>query len=159
MLSLDVQSLDGSRRLAAAVARLVRPGDVVVLAGEMGAGKTAFARAFGEAFGVDEPVTSPTFTLVHTYRGGRLPMHHADLYRLDTVNEVADLGLDDIVGDDGVLLVEWGDVASEVLGPHLELRLLRVADAPDDWRTIEIRDVGGRWSTRWNDLSAAVSTC
>lgn len=159
MLSIDVRSLDGSGRVAAALAGLVRAGDVVVLAGEMGAGKTAFTRAFGVAFGVDEPVTSPTFTLVHTYGGGRLPMHHADLYRLDTVNEVADLGLDEIVGDDGVLLVEWGDVASDVLGAHLEVRLLRVADAPDDWRTIEIRDVGGRWATRWDRLSAAVNQC
>lgn len=159
MLSIDVQSLDGSGRVAAALAGLVRAGDVVVLAGEMGAGKTAFARAFGSAFGVDEPVTSPTFTLVHTYGGGPMPMHHADLYRLDTVNEVADLGLDEIVGDDGVLLVEWGDVASDVLGPHLEVRLLRVVDAPDDHRTIEIRDVGGRWTSRWDRLASAVASC
>ena len=82
MLELLARSLVDTHAVAGALAALVRPGDVVVLAGEMGAGKTAFAQAFAAALGVTEPVTSPTYTLVHTYDTGRVPVHHADLYRL-----------------------------------------------------------------------------
>ena len=81
---------------------LSRPGDIIVLSGEMGAGKTAFAQGFGRALGVVEPITSPTYTLVHSYDVpksgplGRVTLHHADLYRLDRTAEVADLALDEL---------------------------------------------------------------
>ncbi|MEY4248174.1 MAG: hypothetical protein RIS69_1721 [Actinomycetota bacterium] len=116
MISLLVQSIADTHGVAAAIAQLSRTSDIIVLAGEMGAGKTAFAQGFGAALGVDEPITSPTFTLVHTYDTGRVTLHHADLYRLDKMSEVSDLALHEMVDGDGVMLVEWGDVASELLG-------------------------------------------
>jgi tRNA threonylcarbamoyladenosine biosynthesis protein TsaE len=80
MLLLRSDSVATTQAIAGALARLARVGDVIVLAGEMGAGKTAFAQGFGRALGVTEPITSPTFTLVHSYRGdGKLTVHHADL--------------------------------------------------------------------------------
>ena len=128
MLALRSTSLDDTRAIAAVVAGLAQRGDVIVLAGEMGAGKTAFAQGFGAALGVTEPITSPTFTLVHEYHVGKLTLLHADLYRLSTQHEVADLALAELVEADGVLLVEWGDVVASMFGDHLLVRLEQVDD-------------------------------
>jgi tRNA threonylcarbamoyladenosine biosynthesis protein TsaE len=147
--------LDDTHAMAAAIAALVKAGDVIVLAGDMGAGKTAFAQGFGRALGVTEPITSPTFTVVHTYDTGRIVMHHADLYRLDRRSEVEDLGLDEMIDGRGVLLVEWGDVVADSFGDHLEVLLERVDDS-DEARRITIRSIGRRWDTRWSKLEATV---
>lgn len=156
MLDLLVRSLADTHAVAGALAGVIRRGDIVVLGGEMGAGKTAFAQGFANALGVSEPVTSPTFTLVHSYTSGRMPMHHADIYRLATIHEVDDLGLSELVDESGVLLVEWGDVASPVFGAHLEV-VLTAIDDDEDARHIALRDVGGRWATRWNQLVQTLS--
>lgn len=148
-------SLDGTHRVAAAIAKLARVGDVIVLSGDMGAGKTAFAQGFGRALGVTEPITSPTFTVVHSYDTGRVLVHHADLYRLDRTSEIDDLALAELTEDEGILLVEWGDVAADRLGPHLAVALEAVDD--DDSRRITISSVGTSWNTRWSKLEAALS--
>lgn len=152
MLTLRSTSLADTRAIAAAIAGLAQRGDVIVLAGEMGAGKTAFAQGFGAALGVTEPITSPTFNLVHEYRvDRRLTLLHADLYRLGTQHEVADLALAELVEADGVLLVEWGDVVLSMLGEHLLVRLAAVDDA-DEARLVEISASGRAWATRWERL-------
>ena len=155
VITRTVTSLDGTHRVAAAIASLVRVGDVIVLAGEMGAGKTAFAQGFARSIGVTEPVTSPTFTVVHTYDTGRLVVHHADLYRLDRTSEIDDLALLETSEADGVLLVEWGDVAAEQLGPRLEVTL-RPCDDGDDCRHITIQAIGSTWDSRWSRLNEAL---
>lgn len=157
MISLLVQSIADTHGVAAAIAQLSRTGDIIVLAGEMGAGKTAFAQGFGAALGVDEPITSPTFTLVHTYDTGRVTLHHADLYRLDKMSEVSDLALHEMVDGDGVMLVEWGDVASELLGDHLEVFLRHNTDRADDERSIVIHSVGAQWASRLERLKTALT--
>jgi tRNA threonylcarbamoyladenosine biosynthesis protein TsaE len=155
MFSLYLPSLSETHAVAAAVAALVAPGDVIVLAGEMGAGKTAFAQGFAQAVGVDEPVTSPTFTLVHTYHTPRYHLHHADLYRLDRLSEVEDLGLGELVADDGVLLVEWGDVVESLWREHLTVTLIPVDD-DERARRVEVRASGSRWASRWERLLEAL---
>ena len=157
MISLLVQSIADTRGVAAAIAQLSRTSDIIVLAGEMGAGKTAFAQGFGAALGVDEPITSPTFTLVHTYDTGRVTLHHADLYRLDKMSEVSDLALHEMVDGDGVMLVEWGDVASELLGDHLEVFLRHNTDHSDDERSIVIHSVGTQWASRLERLKSSLT--
>src|SRR6185369_16652040 len=122
MLHLRATSLYDTRAIAGALAALARPGDLLVLAGEMGAGKTAFAQGFARALGIDEPVTSPTYTLVHSYAGGDVTLHHADLYRLDHTTEVSDLALDELL-ETGIVLVEWGDAVD--LGRRLQVTLQR----------------------------------
>jgi tRNA threonylcarbamoyladenosine biosynthesis protein TsaE len=153
-LTASTSGPEATRRLAAAVAELARPGDVVLLAGDLGAGKTAFAQGFGAALGVDEPITSPTFTLVNRYEG-RLPLHHLDVYRLDRLEEVSDLGLEEFLDEEGVVLIEWGDRITPVLpADFLEVRIT-LGDGDDD-RVLEFTAVGTRWSARRRALGAAL---
>ncbi len=153
-LTASTSGPEATRRLAAAVAELARPGDVVLLAGDLGAGKTAFAQGFGAALGVDEPITSPTFTLVNRYEG-RLPLHHLDVYRLDRLEEVSDLGLEEFLDEEGVVLIEWGDRITPVLpADFLEVRIT-LGDGDDD-RVLEFTAVGTRWSARRRSLGAAL---
>ena len=108
-------SEDETAAVASELAATVTAGDVILLSGNLGAGKTAFVRGLAAGLGIDpEEVSSPTFTLVHEYRGGRLTLYHADLYRLETV-ATEDLGLEEMGVADGVLAIEWPDRLSHPL--------------------------------------------
>ena len=157
MISLHCRSIADTHAVASSLAQLARTGDVLILSGDMGSGKTAFAQGFADALGVDEPVTSPTFNLVHTYDTGRVNLHHADLYRLDRMSEVADLALAELVEGDGILLLEWGDPAASMLGDHLEVRL-RHDENDDEARFVTVRGVGRTWAARWERVEAAVAS-
>jgi tRNA threonylcarbamoyladenosine biosynthesis protein TsaE len=147
-------SVEETRKLGAAVAELCRPGDVVLLAGHLGAGKTALAQGFGTAFGVEQPITSPTFVLARHYPG-RIPLHHLDVYRLDQMEELHDLGLPEILDERGVILIEWGDAIAPALpSEYLEIRL--AFGETDDARRITFRLVGRRWSGRMVALQLAL---
>jgi tRNA threonylcarbamoyladenosine biosynthesis protein TsaE len=154
-LAVQTTGVEQTRALAARLAEVARPGDVVLLAGELGAGKTAFAQGFAAGLGVKEPVTSPTFTLVRTYTG-RLRLHHVDVYRLEHLQEALDLGLAEMVDDDAVTLVEWGDAVAPALAPEFLEVTLAYGDG-DDRRALALRAVGRRWSARVGSLEAALS--
>jgi tRNA threonylcarbamoyladenosine biosynthesis protein TsaE len=156
MLNLRSTSPASTQAIAAALAGVARSGDLVVLAGEMGAGKTAFAQGFGAALGVTHQITSPTFTLVHSYPIGKLTFHHADLYRLSTQHEVADLALAELAEADGILLVEWGDVVASSLGDHLTVRL-DLDDDDEQVRLLQVQAVGRSWAMRWERVEAALA--
>jgi tRNA threonylcarbamoyladenosine biosynthesis protein TsaE len=150
------ESPDGTRELAGRVAALCRPGDVILLVGDLGAGKTVFAQGFAAALGVPGPVTSPTFALVRQYRcGDGSPVGlliHADVYRTGSLEEVADLALAELVEEDAVALVEWGELAAPALGDSaLEITLV----APDPQGAPERRVLTlagrGRWADRADD--------
>jgi tRNA threonylcarbamoyladenosine biosynthesis protein TsaE len=148
-------SVDQTRALAGAVASLARPGDLLLLAGDLGAGKTAFAQGFGTGLGVTEPITSPTFTLAQQY-DGRLRMHHLDVYRLEQMAEVLDLGLAELLDDGGVVLIEWGDAILPALPTdYLEVRL--TFGTGDDDRRLALRRVGPSWGARDRVLADAVA--
>jgi tRNA threonylcarbamoyladenosine biosynthesis protein TsaE len=114
---LPLATRRATRRLGAALAESLTPGDLLVLEGELGAGKTFLVRAIARGLGVPArtPVTSPTFTLLNEYSTA-IPLLHADLYRLGEADELTELGLLDRIGRDAVALVEWGDRFSEALG-------------------------------------------
>lgn len=116
----------------------LRPADVVLLQGDLGMGKTVLARGLAAGLGVpEEDVRSPTFTLINLYQG-RLPVYHIDLYRIDKPAELEELGLEEILGADGVAIVEW----AERLGPYRPPRgvLITITDGGGSARTIEIDD-------------------
>lgn len=123
----------------------------------MGVGKTAFAKGFGRAIGVAEPITSPTYTLVHSYPAGRVTLHHADIYRLSTHHEVADLAFAELLESDGIVIVEWGDVVAGTLGEHLLVRI-EFDEADDDSRAIVISATGKSWATRWDEIERRLAT-
>jgi tRNA threonylcarbamoyladenosine biosynthesis protein TsaE len=149
------KSVDDTRALAAEVAALVQPGDLLVLAGDLGAGKTAFAQGLARGLGVVDTVTSPAFVLVRSY-AGRLPLTHIDVYRLDHIQELVDLGIAEIVDSGGVTVIEWGDVVTPVLpADFLELRL-DDGEAEDE-RRATFEAVGPSWAPRMAALASALS--
>ena len=161
MIRLTAHSTDDTRGIAQAIAKLVRAGDMIVLIGEMGSGKTTFSQHFAHTLGVTEPVTSPTFNLLHNYVGGRLQLHHADLYRLERTGELDDLGLTELQEAGGVMLVEWGDVVGEALGTGLIVKLA-VPDNADTESSVTVRQIeidwrGMQWETRWDKLRSSLS--
>lgn len=154
MLQVATTSPQQTGELARCVAALVDPGDVLLLVGELGAGKTAFAKALGRALGVEEPMTSPTFTLAREYQG-RLRLFHLDVYRLEHFSEVMDLDLPDLLDAGGVVVVEWGDAIAPALpADYLEVRL--VFGEGDDDRDIRLRPVGARWAARERALAERI---
>jgi tRNA threonylcarbamoyladenosine biosynthesis protein TsaE len=152
---VSTDSSAATEELARVVSEFVVGGDVILLAGDLGAGKTVFARGLARGLGVTEPVVSPTFTLAREYQG-RVRVVHADVYRLDRVRELADLGFDD-ADDDTVTIVEWGDVVSGAFGlDRLEVRLEFVPNR-DDVRRITLDAVGPEWPARFGALRAAIA--
>jgi len=131
--------------LGRALAELLRAGDLVVLVGPLGAGKTALTQGIGAGLGVREPVTSPTFVIARVHRDGRVPLVHVDAYRLGSVADVDDLDLDAST-DDSVTVVEWGQGLVERLADeHLEVRLDR---QDGDVRTVVLVPHGPGWTER-----------
>jgi tRNA threonylcarbamoyladenosine biosynthesis protein TsaE len=137
--------------LAAVVARQARPGDVVTLAGPLGAGKTSFARAFIAALGVSDEVPSPTFTLVQTYETSRGVVWHFDLYRLSGPDDVREIGLDEALID-GIVLIEWPDRLGALL-PRERLEIVLAIGASDDVRQATLRG-SARWRTALDGIRA-----
>jgi tRNA threonylcarbamoyladenosine biosynthesis protein TsaE len=136
METLQSGSSAETEALGAKIAERLEPGDVVVVSGEVGAGKTTLIRGACRALGVEEPVTSPTFTIGQRYSGGRLPVSHLDLYRLASIEDEDPALLDDYLDPDGVAFVEWPAVAESRLARlALEVRLRHVGG---DNREIEL---------------------
>lgn len=152
MITVLSSSPEDTSKLANGLADMAEGGDVLVLVGDLGAGKTAFSKAYGKALGVDEPMTSPTFTLAREYVG-RFTLHHLDVYRLEQMAEVLDLDLPELLDSGGVVLIEWGDMILPMLPPDfLEVRF--TFGEGDDDRNIELSPVGPRWLARRDGLEA-----
>lgn len=152
-LELGAPTVEDTRAIGAALAQLLQPGDAVALTGELGAGKTTFVQGVARGLGVTGTVGSPTFTLVREYHG-RLTVQHADVYRLDRVQDVLDLGFEEMT-DDAVLIVEWGDAVEGLLpAEHLSIEL--TVPGEDERRRLVLTGAGRSWATRWERLEQAL---
>lgn len=157
-IELRSATAEDTRAIGAALADLFRPGDVVVLTGELGAGKTTLVQGVARGLGSLDPVASPTFTLVREVGGGRLHVIHADVYRLDRVQDVVDLGLDELLDQEGTfLLVEWGDAIAELLPPERLQVELNEPDPGTDDRRIVLSATGPAWAERWERVEHALA--
>jgi tRNA threonylcarbamoyladenosine biosynthesis protein TsaE len=144
-MRLTVATPEAMRDLGERLAAQLVAGDLVILTGRLGAGKTTLAQGIGSGLAVSGAVVSPTFVIARVHRGGRLPMVHVDAYRLASIDEVDDLDLDASLAE-SVTLVEWGEGLVEGLGGGwLQVRIERPDDDADDTRTVEITGVGPRW--------------
>ena len=142
---------EATQAVGEALAGLIQPGDLVLLSGEMGAGKTALTQGLGRGLGVTDRITSPTFTIAHQY-AGRLTVHHLDVYRLEHLNEALDVGLGEILDEGALVVIEWGDAILPVLPrDFLEVRLA-FGDGDDD-RELRFQPVGSRWAARQGALA------
>jgi tRNA threonylcarbamoyladenosine biosynthesis protein TsaE len=154
-LQTTTRGADETHALGRRIGALLRAGDVVVLDGELGSGKTVLAKGIAVGLGITEPVVSPTFTLVREY-DAPTPLVHVDVYRLDHLQELHDLGFDDLVGGDAITVVEWGNRVSALL-PGDRLDVLLEPGSDDDDRTLSIDAAGLTWAERHDLLVAAVA--
>ena len=104
-----------TRSLGLKIADALEPGDIVALIGDLGTGKTTLTKYIAEGLGIKEEISSPTFTIIKEYRSGRLPLYHFDVYRLGSGEELLDLGAEEMLYGDGVCVIEWADIAADVL--------------------------------------------
>ncbi len=146
MTVLTTRDARQTEAVGEAIGGQLRVGDLVVLTGDLGAGKTTFVKGLARGLGVKEAVTSPTFTIVQHY-AGRLPLAHVDVYRLERIQELHDLGFEELLEHD-VVVVEWGEAIARVLPADRVQVRLAMTDDGDDERTIEIVGAGPAWATR-----------
>ena len=131
-------SVDETEALGERLAKTLHGGEIIAFTGDLGAGKTAFTRGLARGLGIPMRVTSPTYTIVNEYTGGRLPLFHFDMYRLSSSDELYEIGWEDYLARGGVCAVEWSEQVEDALPPEsIRVTFQRRPEA-DDWRTITI---------------------
>lgn len=156
-IELRSATADQTRAVGEALAPCFVPRDAVALTGELGAGKTTLVQGIARGLGVTDQVVSPTFTLVREYRGSTLDIAHVDVYRLERVQDVMDLGLDELGDGEAVLLVEWGDAVEALLpADHLTIELTTTSTDTDE-RMIVLTPTGPSWEERADRLGLALT--
>jgi tRNA threonylcarbamoyladenosine biosynthesis protein TsaE len=158
VIAFESASAGATRAVGGALAGVLEPGDVVLLSGDLGAGKTTLVQGVATALGINETVTSPTFTLMRTYvsDGGGPLIAHIDVWRLEHLQEVRDLGLDELLDEGAIAFIEWGEAIVPVLGR--DAVVVRIAaGATDDERTISIEPLGPGAAPRVERLALALA--
>lgn len=133
---VDAHGIEETLAFGERLARELQPGDVIALSGDLGAGKTALVKGLARGLGITKDVTSPTFTLVHEYAGGRLPLFHIDLYRLDTAPQALAIGIEDYLNGAGVTAIEWAEKIESLLPAHTTR--IRIQSLGEYMRHIEV---------------------
>ena len=139
----ESRSPEDTLRLGIELAQKAQPGDVIALAGDLGAGKTVFTKGFAEGLGIEEPVNSPTFTILQIYEEGRIPLYHFDVYRIEDAEEMEEVGLDEYLEGNGVCLIEWaGRIADLLPAGTIIVRIEKDLEKGVDYRRIMIDRAG-----------------
>ena len=140
---IETRSPEETFRLGRKLGEAARPGQVFTLTGDLGTGKTVFTQGCAKGLGIEEPVNSPTFTIVQVYDEGRLPLYHFDVYRIGDVEEMEEVGFEDYVMGDGVSLIEWAELISEILPEkRTAVRIEKDLEQGFDYRRITIEELG-----------------
>ena len=135
-------SPEETEAVAAELAKEVLAGSIYTLSGDLGAGKTVFAKGFAKGLGISSPVTSPTFTLVNEYHEGRLPLFHFDVYRLGEAEELYDTGFFDYLSRGGVCLIEWAERVEEIIPkPYFSIVIEKDLSRGEDFRSITLKEM------------------
>ncbi len=142
----NTDSPEATIKLAADLSNILKPGDVISLTGELGAGKTCFVKGLASGLGIHETVTSPTFALLKSYHG-RMDMHHMDLYRLDKIDDLLEIGIEDYLPGDGVTVIEWGEKAASLLPEDVLVIDFMMGD-DERQRSIVMTEKGTDWKER-----------
>jgi tRNA threonylcarbamoyladenosine biosynthesis protein TsaE len=151
-IEVELPTLADTHRFGARLAQQLRPGDLIVLAGPLGAGKTALTQGIGKGLGSAQPVVSPTFVIARVHDDGRIPLVHVDAYRLGSVGEVDELDLD-VSQEESVTVVEWGaGIAEQLSEDFLSIELSR--DADSEARRATLRWRGGDWAARLSGIAS-----
>ncbi|HHW71113.1 MAG TPA: tRNA (adenosine(37)-N6)-threonylcarbamoyltransferase complex ATPase subunit type 1 TsaE [Clostridiales bacterium] len=156
MIEYISRNADDTNAIGIAIGTVARPGLIITLNGDLGVGKTVLARGIGRGLGVDAPITSPTFTILHQYKG-RLPFYHFDMYRLSDEEEIFELGFEDFIYGDGVSVIEWPENMG-VYHPdkYVQIDIERI---DDNTRKIIINVIGDEFKWLEERLQKYVSTC
>lgn len=138
---LESRGPEQTFRLGVSLGEKAEPGQVYTLGGELGVGKTVFTQGFAKGLGIEEPVNSPTFTIVQIYEEGRLPFYHFDVYRIGDIEEMDEIGYEDYIMGQGVVLVEWASLIEEIL-PEKCIRIVIEKDLEQgfEYRKITVND-------------------
>ena len=124
------------------IAKLAKPGEIYCLYGDLGTGKTVFSQGFGAGLGIEEPISSPTFTILKEYDEGRLPFYHFDVYRIGSVDEMEEIGYFDKIDGDGVCLIEWAELIRDILPQtYYKVTIEKNLERGFDYRSITIETV------------------
>ena len=137
-MKLRIKNEAETKRYGIALSRVLAPGDILCLVGELGTGKTALTKAIAEGLGITENIISPTFNIVKEYRSGRLPLYHFDVYRLSGSQELNDIGAEDYFFGDGVCIIEWADIVSDAIPAGSRIIEISYGNTPEE----RIYDIG-----------------
>ncbi|MEF3168910.1 MAG: tRNA (adenosine(37)-N6)-threonylcarbamoyltransferase complex ATPase subunit type 1 TsaE [Deltaproteobacteria bacterium] len=152
-----ITGLGDLERFARCLAAVLQPGDVILLSGDLGAGKTTLTKKIARELGVDEnEVSSPSFTLVNVYEEGRIPLVHADLYRLGPGADLSEIGLKDAIGEEAILVVEWAEYGQGAFGADALEILLEWVD--EERRDLTLRPMGTSWEERVHSIELCMGS-
>ncbi len=139
---IETYSPEETYALGRAIAGEARPGQIYTLIGDLGVGKTVFTQGMAEGLGIDEPVNSPTFTIVQVYEEGRMPFYHFDVYRIGDVEEMEEIGYEDYFYGEGLCLIEWANLIEEILpDTYTQITIEKDLDKGYDYRMIIMEEI------------------
>ena len=135
-------STDQTEQIAFEISKHLKPKDIITLDGDLGAGKTAFVRGLARGLGIEDVISSPTFTIVNEYRKGVLPIFHFDVYRIESSEEMYDIGWEDYLRQDAVVVIEWAKIIEDILDDNIiKINITKDLSVGEDYREINIEGI------------------
>ena len=146
-MEFEVNSIEETTKLGKELGKILNPGDIICLTGDLGTGKTHITKGISEGLGITDNITSPTFTIVNEYNSGRLKLYHFDVYRVSDPDEIYAIGFDDYIFGDGVSIIEWANYIEEILPKeYLDIYITKDLSEGENYRKITITPYGEKYN-------------